>query len=117
MPLDMENLQLIAQKQQESIAMLLEKLSMNMSIKTESSNPPEPKPSPESLIQQASEFLFDPDSELTFESWFQKCEDIFRVDLAHVPDHSYENYVFYSSEKVRGHFLRRNSPYSFEIIW
>ena len=88
MALDMEKLELIVQKQQESIAMLLEKLSMNMSIKTESSNPLEPKPSPESLIQQISDFLFDPDSELTFESWFQKCEDIFRVDLAHVPEHN-----------------------------
>ena len=83
----MEKRELIVQKQQESIAMLLEKLSMNMSIKTESSTPPEPKPSPESLIQQIGDFLFDPDSELTFESWFQKCEDIFRVDLAHVPEH------------------------------
>ena len=75
------------QKQQESIAMLLEKLSMKMNIKTEPSNPPEPKQSPESLIQQISEFLFDPYPELTFESWFQKCEDIFWVDLAHVPEH------------------------------
>ena len=50
--------------------------------------PPEPKPFPESLIQRISEFLFDPDSELTFEPWFQKCEDIFRVDLAHVPEHN-----------------------------
>ena len=58
-----------------------------MSIKTEPSKPPEPKPSPESLIQVISEFLFDPDSELTSESWFQKCEDIFRVDLAHVSEH------------------------------
>ena len=67
--------------------MLLEKFSMNMSIKSESSNLPKPKPSPEPLIQQISAFLFDPDSESTFESWFQKCEDIFRVDLAHVPEH------------------------------
>ena len=33
-------------------------------------------------------FLFDTDSELTFESWFQKCEDMFQVDLAHVPEHT-----------------------------
>ena len=59
-----------------------------MSIKTEPSKPPQPKPSPESLVQQTCEFLFDPDTELTFESWFQKCKDIFRVDLAHVPEHA-----------------------------
>ena len=66
--------------------MLLEKLSVNMSIKTDPSNPSEPKPSPESLIQQICEF-FDPDFELTFESWSQKCEDIFHVDLEHVRKH------------------------------
>ena len=92
MALDMENIELIVHKQQESIAMLLEKLSMYMSIKFEPSNPIEPKPSPESLIQQVSEILFDPDSELTFDSWFQKCEGIFRVDLTHVSEHKKLDY-------------------------
>ena len=68
--------------------MLLEKLSVNMSIKIEPSNPPETKPSPELVVHQISEFLFDPDTELTFEPWFQKCKNIFRVDLAYVPEHT-----------------------------
>ena len=55
MTLDMENLELIVHKQQESIAILLEKLSMNMNFETEPSDPPEPKRTPESLIQQISE--------------------------------------------------------------
>ena len=110
--------------------MLLEKLSMNMSIKTEPSNLHEPKPSPESLIQKISEFLFDPDSELTFESWFQKCEDIFRVDLAHVPEHKivrlllrklgsveHKRFISYILSKEVRTFPSKNCPYSFEIIW
>ena len=53
-----------------------------------SSNPPETKPSPELVVHQISEFLFNPDTELTFETWFQKCKYIFRVDLANVPEHT-----------------------------
>ena len=51
MALHMEKPERIMQKQQESIAMLFEKLLVNMIIKTEPSNPPEPKYLSESLIQ------------------------------------------------------------------
>ena len=57
MVLNMEKLELMLQKQQEFIAILIEKLSMNVNIKTEPLKPHEPKPSSESLIQQISEFF------------------------------------------------------------
>ena len=50
MALYMKKPERIMQKQQESIAMLFEKLLVNMSIKTEPSNPSEPKYLSESLI-------------------------------------------------------------------
>ena len=51
MALYMKKPERIMEKKQESIALLLEKLSINMNIKTELSNPFESKPLPESLIQ------------------------------------------------------------------
>ena len=39
-----------------------------MNSRTDSSNQTEPKPSPESLIHQIKEFLFNSDSGFTFES-------------------------------------------------
>ena len=51
MVLNMEQPEPLLKKRQESIVMLLEKLSMNVSIKREAPNFPEPKPSPESLVR------------------------------------------------------------------
>ena len=84
-------------------------LFLNMNIRTESSNPPEMKPSTNSWIQKISEYLLDPDSGLTFESWFQKCEDIFHMfqitksqttltKIRHC--WTQEIYEFYSSEET-----------------
>ena len=83
----MEQFELILQKQQESSAISSENIYLNMNIINEPSHSPEPKPSPEFLLQQISEFLFDSESRITLESWFQKCESIFRIDLAHVLEH------------------------------
>ena len=93
------------QQQQEFIAMLLEKLSMNMNIRTESSNPPEPKPFPESLIQQISEFLFDRDAEVWghISSRPRTCSGAqqSQTTLAKIRHcWTQEVYKFYSSEKV-----------------
>ena len=52
-----------------------------MNIKTESPN------FSDWLVQQRSEFFIYSESGLTFESWFQGCEGIFRIDQADVPKH------------------------------
>ena len=78
--------------------MLFKKLSLNKNIKTEPSN------FSDWLVQQRSEFFIYSESGLTFKSWFQGCEGIFRIDQADVPEH-------------RRYFIQRNSSYPIEIIW
>ena len=55
----MERLEYILQNQLKSIATLFENVPLNMNIKTETKNPTEPKPSPESLNRLMSKFFFD----------------------------------------------------------
>ena len=35
---------------------------------------------------QINEFHYDPESDLTFNNWFNKCQDVFRKDLADDPE-------------------------------
>lgn len=86
MSISPEQLQLILQQQQQQMLacqqQLLEALLGKMSIQQDI---PEHK-SIESYLNPIPEFIFDADSGHTFEAWFGRIEDIFRVEFAAMED-------------------------------
>ncbi|CAH8670750.1 unnamed protein product [Schistosoma haematobium] len=93
MSISLEQLQLLLQQQQQqyqqqqqqmlaSQQKLLETLLGKLSIQQEI---PEHK-SIESYLNPVSEFIFDADNGHTFEAWFGRIEDIFRVEFAAIDD-------------------------------
>lgn len=44
------------------------------------------QPTMESLAQSIAEFVFDPENDVTFDAWFHRYEDIFKVDAAQLDD-------------------------------
>ncbi|CAH8439890.1 unnamed protein product [Schistosoma rodhaini] len=85
MSISQEQLQLIIQQQQQMLAsqqQLMEALLAKMSIQQDI---PELK-SIESYLNPIPEFIFDADSGHTFEAWFGRIEDIFRVEFAAMVD-------------------------------
>ncbi|CAH8529728.1 unnamed protein product [Dicrocoelium dendriticum] len=87
MSVSFEQLQSLLQQQQAQFekaqAKLIETLTKNLSLQAGSvTGTSERCPSAETLTQQVCEFRYDADAGITFESWFHKYEDLFRVDLA-----------------------------------
>lgn len=67
----------------------------------------------ESLADSIAEFIYDPDNGLTFEAWFVRYEDLFKVDAKDLDDDakvrlilrklntvSYKQYIKYSSART-----------------
>ncbi|CAH8499886.1 unnamed protein product [Dicrocoelium dendriticum] len=66
---------------------LIETLTRNLSLQPATTND-HCKPSVDSLINGITEFSFDPDSGLIFDTWFRRYEDIFRTELSNLDDPS-----------------------------
>ena len=66
---------------------LIETLTRQFSIQP-GSKPEAVKPSAsvDAIVNSITEFSYDPDAGLTFDSWFKRYEDIFRVDLVENDD-------------------------------
>lgn len=62
--------------------MLIELMSQKMTLNSGAVN----SKSAESVLNSVGEFLFDPVSGITFDSWYQKYEDLFTIELQHVDD-------------------------------
>ncbi|CAH8637620.1 unnamed protein product [Dicrocoelium dendriticum] len=87
MAISFEQLQMLLQQQQAQFEASQTKLIEMLTQKTAVQSSPglatsEGAPSPETLTQQVSVFHYDADAGITFVSWFQKYEDMFRVDFA-----------------------------------
>ncbi|KAA3675813.1 uncharacterized protein DEA37_0005280 [Paragonimus westermani] len=95
MTISMEQMQALLQQQQkifeQSQAKLIEMLTQKFSSQSLGVANEDQLPTPESMIQQVSEFHFDAIGGVTFDSWFHKYEDIFRVEMVQL----------FEDEKVR----------------
>ncbi|CAH8589626.1 unnamed protein product [Dicrocoelium dendriticum] len=89
MSISFEQIQMLLQQQQlqfeKSQRQLIELLSQKLNIQSESPTTTA-RPSVDALAASITEFVFDGLNGLTFESWFLKYEDIFRVELADQDD-------------------------------
>ncbi|KAF6775728.1 hypothetical protein AHF37_05050 [Paragonimus kellicotti] len=90
MTISMEQMQALLQQQQnifeQSQAKLIEMLTHKLSNQSLGVVTQDHVSTPESMIQQVSEFHFDAIGGVTFDSWFHKYEDIFRVEMAQLPE-------------------------------
>lgn len=89
MAISFEQMQQLLQNQQkqfeESQKRLVEMMSQKLNLKSESVSVTN-QPSVDAIAASISEFVFDAVSGVTFESWFQKYEDVFRLELAKQED-------------------------------
>ncbi|KAM3182870.1 hypothetical protein ACTXT7_011473 [Hymenolepis weldensis] len=76
--------------------MLLELFSNIMNLKTVSFL----QSFRELLFQQISEFHYLPEADLTFINWFRKYGDVFRNDLALIPDEERSHSFGPSAQKI-----------------
>lgn len=87
MTISFEQMQALLQQQQQQFEQsqmrLLESLT-KMSLQPTAVNPE--TTAVESVVSSIREFQFDPNTGLTFESWFKKYEDIFNIELAKLED-------------------------------
>ncbi|GAA50209.1 hypothetical protein CLF_104235, partial [Clonorchis sinensis] len=73
------------QKQFEAAQLrLVEKLTQQLKIQPPNSAPD--TNSVDSIANSITEFHYDPDAGLTFDSWFRRYEDVFKVELKHKDD-------------------------------
>ena len=81
-----EQLQALLQQQQAQFeqTQLIEAMNQRMTLNLGAGN--KNSTSAETVLSSVGEFLFDPMSGITFDSWYKKDEDIFTIELAHLDD-------------------------------
>ncbi|VDP20613.1 unnamed protein product [Schistosoma margrebowiei] len=78
-------LELLLEQQMKLIQMLADaKLTSN--TQPSSSNPTTTAPSVDGIANSISEFHYDPESNVTFDMWFRRYEDLFKFDFANLDD-------------------------------
>ena len=91
MSIPIEELKLILQQQQaqfeNSQLRLIDTLTQRLSLRSsESTVPSQTFTTADSIANSISEFTFDPDSGLTFDTWFKRWDDIFRTEFSKFDD-------------------------------
>ncbi|CAH8591082.1 unnamed protein product [Schistosoma margrebowiei] len=83
--MDPSKLELLLEQQMKLIQMLADaKLTSNS--QPSSSNPTTTAPSVDGIANSISEFHYDPESNVTFDMWFRRYEDLFKFDFANQDD-------------------------------
>ncbi|CAH8585253.1 unnamed protein product [Schistosoma margrebowiei] len=83
--MDPSKLELLLEQQMKLIQMLADaKLTSNS--QPSSSNPITTAPSVDGIANSISEFHYDPESNVTFDMWFRRYEDLFKFDFANQDD-------------------------------
>ncbi|CAH8567690.1 unnamed protein product [Schistosoma mattheei] len=83
--MDPSKLELLLEQQMKLIQMLADaKLTSN--TQPSSSNPTTTAPSVDGIANSISEFHYDPESNVTFDMWFRRYEDLFKFDFANQDD-------------------------------
>ncbi|CAH8561864.1 unnamed protein product [Schistosoma margrebowiei] len=83
--MDPSKLELLLEQQMKLIQMLADaKLTSNS--QPSSSNPITTAPSVDGITNSISEFHYDPESNVTFDMWFRRYEDLFKFDFANQDD-------------------------------
>lgn len=80
------NAEKLCYKQQESFFMLTKKFTNHLNLNPGQSKNFIPKLCPDKPVSQVSEFHHDPEVDLTFLSWFDKCKCVFRKDLIEIAE-------------------------------
>ena len=88
MSITFQQLQALLQQQQAQLDQtqlkLMQAMNQWMTLNPEAGN--KNSTSAETVLGSVGEFLFDPMSGLTFNSWYKKYEDIFIIELTHLDD-------------------------------
>ncbi|VUZ46324.1 unnamed protein product [Hymenolepis diminuta] len=92
-------------KKQESLMILLEELSKTMNMEADGLLISPFQPSAESLVQEIREFHYAPQADETITNWFERCEDVFRNDPAHITGEKISFYAYdgYKLLNVKGY--------------
>ncbi|VUZ50107.1 unnamed protein product [Hymenolepis diminuta] len=75
-------------KQQEHYKSKLKEQKV-VNMETENLDISSPQSSPESLVQQITEFHYEPEADRTFTNWFGRCKDVCQDYLSHIPAYCY----------------------------
>ncbi|KAH9588111.1 hypothetical protein MS3_00000116 [Schistosoma haematobium] len=83
--MDPSKLELLLEQQMKLIQMLAD-AKLTSSTQPSSSNPTATAPSIDGIANSISEFHYDPESNVTFDMWFRRYEDLFKFDFANQDD-------------------------------